>query len=182
MLRIWGRWERDGHPIWGEWHEHRWGDREGSSRHLLEVAFRGSHGAPAIRRTGSPLERHRFGSRVPQAPPARVRLQLACFHAGAGVYPPYVSVNTGISLGPERQSYSTRHTGPRPPVSPLHTHSRHRFIGQDCSHDERALYFLFSLSLLSLSIVEFVINTHMRQFHCKPLGLDHSDRALRTCP
>lgn len=91
------------------------------------------------------------------------------------MYQPYVSVNTSITLGLERQSHSKRHTGPEISLLTLHTHSRHRFIGQNCSHDDRAdaLYFLFfPLSLLSLSIVEFVINTHMMQFHCKPLGLD----------
>lgn len=70
---------------------------------------------------------------------------LACFRAGTGAYQPYVSVNTSIALGPERQSRSERHTGPRPPppVSPLRPRSRRRFTGQNCSHDERAFYFLF---------------------------------------
>lgn len=43
---------------------------------------------------------------------------LACFRAGTGAYQPYVSVNTSIALGPERQSRSERHTGPGPRLTP----------------------------------------------------------------
>lgn len=44
---------------------------------------------------------------------------LACFRAGTGAYQPYVSVNTSIALGPERQSRSERHTGLGPPSHPF---------------------------------------------------------------
>lgn len=163
------------YPTWGTWH----GDKPGAGKLVMSAGEGGSGSRRGHVRSDSVarcLERHRVGSWVSLEASSTVSLSpsfvtalsfcswtpdsVAGFCVRTRLYKPCVSLNTRITLGPERRSHAKRHAGPETcRLAPSHSLWAHAHwwklveCSQNCPHDEVAdAFFFFSHLLLQLSL------------------------------